>query len=267
MTDIVGESDNLDDLLRAANPVNETDLPLPAESASAQRLYEAITGTPYAGPARAQPARGRRRRWIWPGVVAAFVLAGGAAAIANAGTNHLTTRLAVTCYSGPSLQSHALAVSAQADGPVATCSSAWASGDIGSGPVPLLVACLTPQGVAAVFPSAPGADVCSQVGMPALPAGASTLNPVTTASPTTATAGEMPDAVRDAIVADLTANCFTASEADVSITDLLQKAHVTWSVILPTAFPPGHPCASPGFDEVDHEVVLTGVPAVAPTTS
>ena len=252
----------LDDLLRAANPIDEGDLPMPSESPSAQLLYEKITGTPYSGIARRA-----KRRWRGLGLTALLAVAGGGAAAAYAISSHVTTHLAVTCYDAPSLESHALVVPAEAAGPVATCSRAWAAGRLGTGPVPLLVACATPQGVAAVLPSALGADVCGQLGLPALPAGASSFSSTTatTAAPTPPTdaAGTLPPAIRDAIIEDLRSTCASSADAERAITKLLAKANVTWTVVTPTPFPSGRPCASPGFDEDGKRVVLTGIPPIS----
>lgn len=252
----------LDDLLRAANPVDEGGLLMPSESPSAQLLYEKITGTPYSG--RPRPAR---RNWMGRGLAALIAVAGGSAVAAYAISSHVTTHLAVTCYAAPALQSHRLVVQAEAAGPVATCSRAWADGRLGTGPVPLLVACATPQGVAAVLPSAPGADVCGQLGLAALPAGAASLSSTTppTAALTLPTnaAGTLPLAVRDAIIDNLGSTCASSAQAELAITKLLAKANVNWTVFTPTPFPAGRPCASPGFEEDAKRVVLTGIPPIS----
>ncbi len=248
----------LDNLLRAANPVDEERLPLPSESPSAQLLYEKITGTPYSGSARRA-----RRRWAGPGLAALLAVAGGGAVAAYAISSHVSSHLAVTCYAAPNLESRALIVPAEAAGPVATCSRAWVDGRLGTGPPPLLVACATPQGVAAVLPSAPGGDVCGQLGLPPLPAGAAALTSTTppTVAPTAPTdaPGTMSPAVRDAIISTLRASCLSSAEAELSITRVLAKANVKWTVVTPTPFPPGRPCASPGFDEEGKRVFLTGI--------
>jgi hypothetical protein len=251
----------LDNLLRTANPVDENRLPMPSESPGAQLLYEKITGTPYGGS-------GRRvgRRWRGAGLAALLTVAGGGAVAAYAISSHVTTHLAVTCYAAPSLESHALVVQEEAAGPVASCGRVWADGRLGPGPAPLLVACATPQGVAAVLPSAPGADVCGQLGLPALPAGASSLStttpPATSTTPATDAAGTLPSAVRDAIINDLRSTCVTSADAALAISKLLAKANSRWTVVTPTPFPTGRPCASPGFDEAGQRVVLTGIPPI-----
>jgi hypothetical protein len=126
-----------------------------------------------------------------------------------------------------------------------------------------MVACVTAQGIAAVFPSAPGADVCGQLGLPALPAGANSLPHAftTTVTPTTVvTANGLPAALRDAIITQMRTTCFSARDALATVTGLFANAKVSWHVSIPTPFPPGRPCASPGFDEADSTVVLTGIP-------
>jgi hypothetical protein len=249
------------DLLRAANPVPEDMLPLPAESEAAQQVYERITGTPYTGK-RVPQSRFRHRRFL-PPIAAIFVAlsVGGIAAYSFSSTT-VTHHFAVECYSQPNLSSGAAAVDATSAGPVATCSQAWREGHVGSGPLPLLVACITPQGVAAVFPSVRGADVCGQLGLPALPAGSTSLTTgaTSTTSSTALTAEGLPTSLRDAIVSQLRSSCQSADQAKRILTILLTKAAVPWHVVVPTPFPADHPCASPGFDEANQEIVLTGIP-------
>jgi hypothetical protein len=204
----------------------------------------------------------KRRRRIVPLLVAASVTVAGGVAAAAAVANHTVSRhLVVSCYTTDNLDSEQVAVDATSAGPVASCASAWAEGHVGSGPVPLLVACVTPQGVAAVFPSAVGADVCGQLGLSALPAGryAPPSGPTTTVT-TILPAGSLPPSLRDAIVDQLRSTCMSATEATAMITALLRNGHVPWKVRVPTPFPAGRLCASPGFDETDQTVILTGVP-------
>lgn len=260
MSDMRHDSSHLDKLLRRANPVREHELPIPAEATGAQQLYQRITGTPYAG----RPApRGVRHRRLIAVLAAVMTTAGVGGVAAYASLNHSVTKhFAVSCYAGPSLDAKDVAVDALAGGPVATCAQAWSEGHVGNGAVPLLAACITPQGIAAVFPAAPGADVCAQLGLPALPPGAETLpaNTTTTGPTTTLTAEGLPVPIRDAIITNLQRTCLTAPQAQESITALLTKADIPWKVAVPTPFPPERPCASPGFDEIDQTVVLTGIP-------
>ncbi len=254
---------DLDQLLEASNPVQEEQLPLPVDSPSAQLLYEKITGIPYAG----STSRRARRPRLGPSLAAFLTITalgiGGAYAY-GAISQHVTERLAVTCYAGSNQRSEAVQVSADSGGPVATCTRAWAEGHVGAGPAPLLVACVTPQGVAAVFTSAPGADVCSQLGLPPLPAGATNLHAATTVSTSTTVAtGTLLPSLRDAIISQMQTSCISASAAEVTISRLLAKADVHWTVVVPAPFPAGRPCASPGFDETNNRVILTGIPPLA----
>lgn len=255
---------DLDRLLHQANPVLEDELPLPSDSVSAQRLYERITGSPYAGRSRARSRPRPRRHWLGAAVAAMVAVGGAGLAVSNALSSHLQSHLDVTCYAEASVQSQSLAAPVESDGPVAACARAWAAGSVGSGPVPLFVACLAPQGVAAVFPSAPGANVCAQVGLPPLPAsGAGASPPVST----TLSPGSMSPTIRDAIVNVLQTSCFDAADAELVVRNILVKARVDWSVVVPSAFPTERPCASPGFDEDQTAVVLTGVPPTTSSTS
>lgn len=261
MTDIPDGDGHLDSLLRQANPVSEHDLPLPAESLAAQNLYQRITGSPYAGSPKRDGRLGRRR--IIPLIAAALGVAGLGGVTAYAlNNNTVVHHFALDCYVAPSLSSEAVAVDTQAAGPVSSCAQAWNEGHVGRGPTPLLAACVTPQGVTAVFPTAPGADVCAQLGLAALPAGADVMpnQSTTTTPPTTVDVGGLSTPLRDAIVSDLQASCVDAAQAQVSIDALLVKTGVAWKVSVPTPFPAGRPCASPGFDEADRTIILTGVP-------
>jgi len=245
--------DPLDELLRRANPVEETRLALPAEHAGAQLLYEKITGTPYGG----QGVR-RRRLGGLMAAIAALAALGGGAAYASLGPHHATERLVVLCYSQARLGTRAAAVSAGVDGPVASCAGAWAAGEVGSGPVPLLVACVATTGVAAVFPSAPGADVCRQLGLAALPASGPTPNetPPTAGPPTT----DPLVAMRQAVTQSLGSGCFGSTAAKSTVEQILANIGLHWTVVVPEPFPASRPCASPAFDEIRQQVVLVGIP-------
>jgi hypothetical protein len=253
MTDLTPD---LDDLLRRANPVDEARLPLPVDSAPAQLLYEKITGTPYAGPTRAS----RRWRGGLMAAVAALGLVGGGVAFAALRPSKVSAHLSVACYGQDTLAGRVASVTATADGPVAACANAWAAGEVGPGPVPLLAACVAPGGIASVFPTAAAANVCAQLGLAQLPAsagGAATTAP--SASTTTDTVDVLIQ-VRNGIVSSLQGHCLDAPTAKLTVQHILQGARLPWSVKVPTPFPPDHPCASPAFDEQDHQVLLIGIP-------
>jgi len=244
--------DHLDELLRRANPVDEARLPLPAEHSGAQLLYEQITGTPYGG------AKPRRRGFgSVLAAIAALALLGGGVAVASRVSSHPSHRLDVLCYGQARLDTPATSVDAGPDGPVAACAGAWAAGQVGHGPVPLLVACVTTTGVVAVFPSAPGAEVCRQLGLGALHvSGTPTTLPPGTSPPTTDVVVEM----HDAVIQSLSSACLTSTQAQATVESILTKAKLSWTVTVPSPFPPGRPCASPAFDEGRDQVILVGIP-------
>lgn len=274
MTEPTDDITELEELLARANPVRESDLPDATESLSAQALYHYITGDTLNPSVDRLPPKCRRiwrgRRVLVPISATILALAGFGVGGAYAGffTNQTTDRLDVLCYSTPSLQGTQLAVAATAQGPVVTCAQAWAKGQIGSGPVPLLVACVNDQGVAAVFPSAPGASVCAELGLPPLPAGATSVAATTTTVvPSAATPhGSMPPQLRDAIVTQLQQQCLSGAAAKLSLMRLFANDDIDWTVTV-ESFPPGRPCASPGFDESTRTVVLSGIPPLPDTSN
>ena len=253
---------DIDLLMKAANPVREEEVPIPAESESAQRIYRRIAGTAYEGRVFK-----RRRRIVLLFVVAFVTLVGGAAAAAVATHHTVSLHLVVSCYAADNLDGEQVAVDATPAGPIASCASAWALGQVGSGPVPLLVGCVTPRGIAAVFPSAVGADVCGQLGLPALPVEhyVPPSGPTTVATTVLRPATLSPE-LQGAIVGQLRLTCMGAAQAAALITALLHNGHVPWKVRVPTPFPTRRRCASPGFDETDHVIILTGIPPRTSTT-
>lgn len=260
---------NIDELLAHLNPVHDEDIAAPSESVTAQALYEHITGRSLLGPPK--KSLPRTRRWLIPLIAAVTLVGFGAGGAAYAGLfgNTVTQRLAVLCYSAPSTSAQYVPVATTSEGPVASCAQAWEEGHVGGGPTPLLVACVNHQGVVAVFPSPPGASVCAQLGLPALPPGVTgSGSTTTTARPSvTLPPGSMPAALRDAIISQMQAQCLSAPVAERTLTLLLANAGVSWTVSV-GAFSPARPCASPGFDEIHHQVVIVGIPRLAsPPTS
>jgi hypothetical protein len=246
-------TDHLDDLLRRANPVDEARLPLPVDDPQAQLLYEKITGTPYAG----RPKRSARRFGTFMAAIAALAAIGGSVAYASLRPGHVTAHLSVECYGQDSLDSPAVSVSAGPGGPIVACADAWAAGHVGRGPVPLLAACVAPTGIAAVFPTAPGANVCAQLNLtPLATASASTAPRALT---TTATV-DLFLQVRAAVVAGLSVACLDGATAMVTVKKIVADAGLEWSVTEPTPFPADRPCASPAFDEARREIILVGIP-------
>jgi len=248
-------TDRLDDLLSRANPVDEARLPPPVDHPGAQLLYEQITGTPYAGG----PRRSRRRFGTLIAAIAALAVAGGGVAFAGLTPGHVTNHLSVECYAEDSLSGPAVSATASAAGPIVSCASAWAAGHVGRGPVPLLVACVAPTGIAAVFPSAPGAEVCAQLHLTPLAAPNAPVS-ASTSSPAATTSLALFDQVRAGIVASLLNSCLDAPAASATVRAILTNAGLPWTVAVPTPFPPDRPCASPAFDETRRQVLLVGIP-------
>jgi hypothetical protein len=245
---------DLDELLRRANPVDETRLPLPVDDLRAQLLYEKITGTPYAGGKRSS----RRRFGTFMAAIAALVVLGSGAAYAGLRAGHVSTHLTVECYGQDRLDSPGVVVSATVGGPIAACAGAWEAGSVGRGPVPLLAACVAPGGVAAVFPTAPGADVCAQLGLtPVAVGGAATKS---LAATSTTSPDDLFVEVRTGIVQSMSNSCLDSPTAKAIVQAILKEAGLAWTVTGPAAFPPDRPCASPAFDEQHQQVILVGIP-------
>jgi hypothetical protein len=250
---------SLDLLLAELNPVREERLPLPVDSVEAQDLYRHITGSPYSGRA----PRRYRRPWLIPGIAAVLVALGfGGEGLFASHPRPLPPAASVRCYTGPSLASRDVLVALDGAAPVPSCEEAWSQGKVGAGPVPaLLVACASQPGSVAVFPSAAGADVCGQLGLVPLQAGASSLRATTTTSPpaTTVPGSALPPGLQDAVVGQMRSQCMTADVAKATMVALLANAHIAWTVVV-GAFPPGRPCASPAFDYAYQRLILVGVP-------
>lgn len=246
------------ELLREANPVDEHRLPLPVDSPHAQHMYEMITGAPYgAGAVSPRPGRRRRHRIGIVGIAAFAALSSGVAyAIARQG---VTKHAYVSCYSEDSLTAHQTLVAAGSGGPVATCAAAWLAGTVGSGPVPNLVACVASTGIAAIFPASPGSDVCGDLGLSPMQSAAPPPTEATTTTVGPATAKKVSDLV-DAVDTDLRASCLNAEQATASVRHQVSKVGLDWKVVILAPFSADHPCASPGFDEPGQRVTLVGRP-------
>jgi len=250
-----------DQALRAADPVDERRLRDPADSGTAQRLFENITGIPYvAAPSKVRPRR--RRPWAYASsLIAAFGIVGGVAyAVAY---KQPTKHLEVACFAQASLSANVSATPAHGPDPVAACQDAWMAGHVGTGPVPAyLQACVLRSGAAGVFPAAGATDdVCARLHLAAAgsPVGSvSTYGSTTVPEPTTV---EPFFAMRDAVVNALRTSCVGPDRAKQIVRRALDQAGLTdWRVELNGTFNPGRPCASPGFDEANRRVLLIPIP-------
>jgi hypothetical protein len=242
-----------DELLRSANPVDEARLLAPSESVAAQRLFEKITGVSY----QPRPRLPHRRRWrVYVTSVAALVAVGGGVAFAVT-YRQPTRRLNVECFAQPSLTGRALAMLSNGRDPVAVCRDAWRAKRVvrGRDNPPDLVACVIKSGVAGVFPTAGGENVCRRLGLTAI---ATTPPQVPTSIP--AVVG-----LRDRVVADLQGSCLGGPQAQAIVQAELRRAGLTdWTVTIMSPVGADRPCASPGFDEPGRRVLI--IPSTTPSS-
>lgn len=264
-----------DELLRAANPIDEKRLPHPAESTDAQLLYEKITGTPYTRDR--QPTKARRWRWTHLRIsIAAMIGLGGiGGGIAYAVVSQQPTKhLEVACYANASLNASLTQVSATSAGPLNDCARAWSSGNVPghlAGAPPPLDACVLRSGIAGVFPDRTGTHtICRQLGLQ--PISPTPPAPLTTSRAPGSSISAVPTttvppiiAVRDHIAEALLASCVDEPHAQIIIRHALDEAGLTgWSIQLRGLFTTARPCASPGFDETDHIIYIIPIPTNSP---
>jgi len=240
-----------DQLLRSANPVDEAGLAGPSESVAAQRLFERITGvaylpSPVTAPSRAHRFRWRRSRLYLASAVAALSVGGGVAYAVI--YRQPAKRLDVACHLQARLGGPVSVVASQSGDAVAACRAAWAAGRVGPGEPPNdLVACVLASGSAAVFPAAdPTDDVCDRLGLARVDSRSQPVNHSVAALA----------ALRDRVVAAMSASCLSASQAQSVVHDELRRAGLDWSVTITAPFTPARPCASPGFDEPSRTVMI-----------
>jgi hypothetical protein len=143
------------ELLRDANPVDETTLPATVDHQAAQRTLATIRDR--------QPARGRPRRLVWAiaAILIALLLTAAAIVISRKGSDPV----GISCYAQPSRDGAQAVVMASAPSAIETCAQAWRDGRIGRPPQepPAMVGCVLQSGVVGVFPSDdPG--LCDRLG-------------------------------------------------------------------------------------------------------
>lgn len=265
---------SLDDLLRAANPVDEGQIPEPAEDPCARLLLDKITSKAHCRGARDAHGRWVHLRVILPVLAALGALGGGAAyaVVASQPSKHLD----VACYAAANLHASLAAVPASGAGPVGDCGHAWLSGEIPGHPAsnpPRLDACILRSGAAGVFPDRAGAvHTCKTLGLvPMTPTPGAVSRPgspahgraTAPAAPTTTVAPII--VARDAIAAALSAACVDEPRARAAVQhDLAQAGLSSWTVEVRAAFTSARPCASPGFDEAKQIIYLIPIPPPAP---
>lgn len=263
------EPQDPDELIRAANPIDERRLPDPSQSAQARLIFEKITGTPYIRATQPRLAR----RWTRLRVYLAAVVgvAGISGGIAFAVTiSQPTKHLNVACYTAPSLGASLSQVAADSRGALRDCASAWSSGNLPGQlpqPPPPLVACVLRSGIAGVFPNLEGSpDVCRRLGLhpviPPPPPVVTTTSPGTGSSTTTPPATVPPMiAARNTVVAALSGSCLDATQATTVIRHALDQVGLNaWVIQVRGTFSPSRPCASPGFNESGRAVYIIPIP-------
>jgi len=163
--------------LRAANPV-------PADQVTRLRpdpvLFRRITSEEPAGATGHGPAPSRRRaKRLVPALLLTSLIGGATAyGVLRGG---VTKPERVACYERADLTANIEVAAVSSGGPVAACAELWRRGAFDSGTdVPALVECVLDSGVAGVFPTAPGEDVCARLSLPPVP---STVLTTTTTSP------------------------------------------------------------------------------------
>lgn len=247
--------------LRAANPVHAEQLPDASESARARAQFEEITAVETLYPAEPDtvhpvPAtRRRRRRRLVPFVALASLSLGGAAAYALV-TRDATTTHSVACYQNADLRATTAVVASDGRTPVEVCAEAWKQGAFGSVPAPPLQGCVLESGVAGVFPSTTGEDVCAKLGLATL-----------SASPPGAADGNFL-AFKDSVVQRFTnESCVDPGRGSAIVREELDRAGLnSWTVVTGEGvegegFSAQRPCAGLAFEQTQHQVVLVPQPA------
>jgi hypothetical protein len=224
------------DILRGYDPVDREVLPS-ADSLSARKLFEQITTS-------SPSSLGRRRVLL---AVAILAIAAVAATTWAALTRDVSA-VTVTCYATTSLDGNRVGVVSENVPSVEACIDPWADGpltnpDVSPGEVPPLSACVTDDGVLAVFPT-DDLTVCADLGL-------AEQNP---SQPTEGLASIA--AARDAIVAYIAGEkCASIDDAEVQVRTILGGHGLTdWTI---ESQPPrvDRPCASISFD-VDTQTVI-----------
>ncbi|MCU1392699.1 MAG: hypothetical protein JWM34_1127 [Ilumatobacteraceae bacterium] len=234
-------------LLRAANPVPESGL-MPPSGRTLDARVAAI-----AAAVEADPRRPQRRRW-WTGIGAgvAVLAAGTAVTWAVTRTDKAPNPVAVACYRTASLESDIVGLQANGVSPVEQCRAQWTDGELGHGEAPNLVACVSPAGASAVFPS-DDPDVCGSLGLAALDPNVSTDQQALIAlanglSDGAAGKGCIDEATLRAIVTDAIAHAGASG--------------ITVKVDSSTYVAADRHCAVPGFDVATRTVTIDFIPDI-----
>lgn len=185
------------------------------------------------------------------------------AGVSYALVSHRATRQSVvSCYAEARLDAGAVEVTGSGADPVAACRGVWAAGHIPGRPAvtdQTLTACVLPSGLAGVFPDAAG-GACGRlhltpIDVPLRPTGDPGTGTTATPSQTPVT-GMMTE-----VAARLAGTCLTADQAKQMVRSILDRTGLAaWKVTQPALFTADRPCASPGFDEINHQVFIIPIP-------
>ena len=227
------------DILRGHDPVDRTELPGP-DSPAARTLFEQITTST---TTHRRPV-GRRRVLLAVAVLAIAAVA----ATTWVALMRPVSELSVVCYAATSLDGDRVGVAASSTPSVEVCVEPWADGqltnpDVEPGEVPPLTACVTDDGILAVFPT-DDRTTCQSLSLRVPDPNQPTDRLADTA------------AARDAIVAYIAGEtCASIDDAEVQVRTILDGHGLTdWTI---ESQPPrvDRPCVSIAFD-VDTQTVI-----------
>ena len=245
--------------LRAANPVPPAEVALLAPD---RVLFDRIIDAPpapLAGPLR----RRRRGRRLVPALVFTSIL-GGAVAYGVL-RDGVTSPETVACFERADLTATASVQTVEAAGPVEACVEVWRRGTFGGTEVPPLMACVLPTGVAGVFPTTAGVDVCTALNLVPI----SPTPPTRPPPPTTTTPGPVPAPqpaadvntrilnFRNAVLGQFVdAPCMApATGAEIVRRELDRAGLGDWTVVS-GAFSADRPCATLSLRPEERQVLL-----------
>ncbi|HEV2758897.1 MAG TPA: hypothetical protein VGV86_04945 [Acidimicrobiales bacterium] len=251
------------DRLRAVNPVLLTDVTLSPPDPVLFRRITSAGAVGVRGDLRQPDRRRRRARRMAPVLVLSSLLGGAVAYGLLRG--EVTKPENVACYESADLDAKTAVVSVDEEGPLAACAELWRRGALGTaGQVPDLVECVLGSGVAGVFPTMPGQDVCRTL----------ELSSVTTTTGVPGTAPQPPPdpgaglrAFRDAVAGPfLDSPCLEAPLAASIVRRELDRAGLTdWTIrggdgLSGDGFTAQRPCATISLRPENKEVVLVPTP-------
>lgn len=193
-------------LLARVNPLRDLDEALPSD---AILLAQIVAG------AAPTVRRRSRRRWIASGTALVVIAAAAAYTFARSDRAHDPT--SITCYSNAARDPHSQFALGPQEDPLAACRQLWESGQLGTGDVPPLTACVTDTGIVAIVPG--DLRVCSELGYAqwngTVDPEAQSLLPF-----------------RDEVDRTLGRTCYPADSAARIVTDLLSQYHLEgWTVV------------------------------------